>query len=548
MADLSQFLWRPVREVDPLYRREMRERWRRVFTYFLLFGYSLILSLLAHTLYGRLIPQEDIKNLDPTLGLGRPYFLQLSSLQILLSLPLGIMLATPSIAVERERGSLVDYVLSGLTAREIVRAKFWSLGTFVFVLAFVPFPVLALCFPLGGISPAEYCSVFALAVATAVSSATFGINISVTEKRVNSALWYGLYISVAFTFLSGPFLYALPFLRWQTVLLVSVAILVFVPRRTLRTAVLNLEFITGNLEASQETNLSERRLASGMFAEDSDKYERIEAKPTAFDEKLKEIAACNPIALRELRTYLRQLSRWRKESADTPSLQTEFWGWCIIGCLLAFGCWWLRDPMPWRVLWGLIILGSITRAGILGATAITREREQGMLFQVQLTALSPRDIVVGKLFSILLVTARLCFWPLWAIWLGSWSEGLFIPCGVAFLTLASLTLAASLGLVCSLLWRNVTIATSSTIGLLFLLLVLLPLMAYQGATLGLWFPKALQLLWVDPILRFIGVSQSPLPIAAGLFLLAMCCTCISLGLGQFCAWRLKYPKMSGVAG
>lgn len=172
---------------NALTAREARERWRRAWTMGALGVYAAFLALGGALLFQQNVPSE-IQGQSGVTGAGRALFQQFATLQLVLWTGLGFFLGAPALAVERQRRSLLDYFLAGLTPAQIVAAKWRSVAGFALVVMLCPLPILALCFVLGGISPAEFAAFVAFLLSIGLTSCAMGLLLSAENRDVSSAL------------------------------------------------------------------------------------------------------------------------------------------------------------------------------------------------------------------------------------------------------------------------------------------------------------------------------------------------------------------------
>src|SRR5262249_29899781 len=92
------------------------------------------------------------------------------------------------IAVEKQRGTLHDLLVSRLSSGEIIVGKLASRLLHVFIYLLVGLPVLGLLTPMGGVDPKLFLAVFAVEVTTAFFLAALVILVSTYARRVRDAV------------------------------------------------------------------------------------------------------------------------------------------------------------------------------------------------------------------------------------------------------------------------------------------------------------------------------------------------------------------------
>ncbi|HEY0076103.1 MAG TPA: hypothetical protein VGB77_18525 [Abditibacteriaceae bacterium] len=174
-------------EVNPVFKRELRARWRRPAAYLTLFFYAVPLALGMILLYSGTV-DETLRG-DATLAnIGKELFDGLILTQIALWLFISAVMAAPAIAGERERGLLEALQLANLPARRIVAGKWLSLFSFQALLFLVPLPVVAICFLLGGVEPRTFVDGAITVAFSALCGTAIGLYFSSIRLRPGAAL------------------------------------------------------------------------------------------------------------------------------------------------------------------------------------------------------------------------------------------------------------------------------------------------------------------------------------------------------------------------
>ena len=175
-------------ETNPIFKREMRARWRRLPTVALLFAYAALLAFAMSWLYDERF-SSGIGDPRQYLGaLGHQLFVALATLQTGLWILIAPALTATTIAAERERGLLEALQLARISAYRIVAGKLLSILSFIALLLLVPLPIIAVCFLMGGVSPGEFGQALSLQVVTALQGAILGLFFSARSRRPGAAL------------------------------------------------------------------------------------------------------------------------------------------------------------------------------------------------------------------------------------------------------------------------------------------------------------------------------------------------------------------------
>lgn len=522
-----------LRELDPLWTREMRERWRRPWTFVLLLVYAAALATLARVFYGALVPQGDVEFSKLGLGLGAPLFWKFVACQIAGWVPLGLLLAAPSLAIERERGALTDYLLAGLGAEQVVRAKWRSLAGFALVLVVAPLPVAALCFPMGGVSAWDFVAANALCVSVALSSCALGLVLSAKHNTVSGAFVEAVKACVEVSLLAVPLAFLLPSLA-PGVLLVGAVGLAFLPRSLLRHIEAEFAFLGNHLELDARRLPDYQAPSSFSFGQNS-LGERVplltpdvtagnnaaqaegafDPPPSRFDLQLEQVVARNPLARRDVGLQLRAWRRSLLLSDSDPLPKFSPLSSLGVGVVLvAIG--YLVPPMLFLflALFWMATLGALVQTALLSANGFARERSGHMITQLQLSALSSAEVVSAKFVTPLLLVARFWGYPLLILALSCLPLNP-LEIGLKILVaLALLVLASALGNLMSLRLRHISLIAGATVGALVVLLGVLP-MVFQPLLLHA--PRWLELWWLAPLRALLWVRADSLASPARLF-------------------------------
>ena len=642
---------RRLREADPLFRREMRERWRRPLTPMQLALFAFAMAWLAYEFYGAIVPVGDTQTATVS-GSGREFFLAVSRLHLLAWIPGGMLLAAPTLAAERERGHLSDWVLAGLTPDLIVRAKFRALAGYALVLACVPFPILALCFPLGGVAPGELAATGVLTVVVALNSVALGLMISASSARVAKAMGGALLAGTLMLIVGGPVLALVVAAKWPGILamalLLAVGPVVWVEFARDNFAGEVQRQISGDLDLLLPLNIVELRLPVGnhgevltpvspsptnapveqadflreqatflrrkesflrekeaapqkaeaalqrkaiflqreeAFLREKEAFLREEAsllrekevsprkdeapfpgetaplptatasapsnlsraplQPlrdsqafTATEHKLLELAEFNAVAHRDL------LGRFKRRAPAIDEVAQIGWQswlhlWVCVGAAgLALEV--LAPATAWLQIFVKIIFGmAMAQTALIAAPGFTRERAQRMLSALQLTALSSRDIVIGKIAAALLGCAQFFSGPLlaltiMALWFGPRGALMVALTGVLCVVLTAT------GTVTLSLWsRKTEIVIGGALVSVMALWWLVP--AIYNLSDIVRAPRWLDVLWVRPMSLFSNASRDG-ELAIALAQLSVLCAFGALILGALCVRELKRTR------
>ncbi len=525
-------------ERDPMWRREMRERWRRPITLFFLTLYIAGLSWFAYSLYASLVPVGSVELGVQARGIGHLLFISLLRLQILIWIPVAFLLGAPTIAAERERRALTEYLLAGLLPRQIVRAKFASIATFIMVMCAIPVPMLALCFPLGGVEPLELVIGFLLAIAVATVCAALGLLISVGKQRVTSAMQNGLICALLFLgigWLIVPGLLEMSFWVW----LACACLLAWGTNGIIGGCEDTLRAISVNLEIEEPGTLycafsfsalpaplPDERLRKLLTLSPETVTEDVDDTPV-WDVWIEKVAAYSAVAQREVRVGMRAARRRTEFAPPAFPYRYSLWAWALLG-LCGAALFALVPVFAWLLYVGLALttFAAVVVATLGSSAAFTREREQRMFAQLRVCALSPVEVVAGKIGAMLLLVAKDWGYPLLALFIAGLSQGVLLAIESALFVILTLLFAAALATLLSLVCHRTAIAASSALAILFFVFVLLPVgpgpLAYFVPELRVLFSSfPLKPMWIEPLSLLswssVGFPVSSLSPVAALF-------------------------------
>lgn len=486
----------------------MRERWRRPLTLLLLAGYASGVCFLAYMLYAALIPTGDAQIGQITSGAGLALFKNIIAAGAALWIPGGLLLAAPTIVIERERRVWADFLLAGLSPRHLVRAKAGALSLFASLLIAVPLPVVGLCFPLGGVSATEFGAGVVFEVTTAMLSLALGLTFSLHAQSVARAMQLAFLVAVPASLAGWPMAYAMMEAPWG-VWLSAAGMELFFAACLLAVCLETSDFQSLRpIELEKPSRVPTPVRAAPPKAPAQTPPPPIPSPPYTWlnrplslprprakrwlpdwqpmggtlQECLEGIAARNPIAKRELRVALRAQNRALNPAFPSPSspLVLDYFSlWALLGFVLGIGVWGFGLGAQWHILFWIVLGTAMVRAVTLAGTAFTRELDDKTLLHLQLSALSPFEIVAGKSLTALLLTLQFWSGPLLVVVLMGLSGGLSVLVTTFLLATTCLGMAAITGCCFSLWCRHSPIAIGASQVWLFSLFAAAPFALHQ---------------------------------------------------------------------
>lgn len=186
--------------LNPVLRRELKERMRSRATPFVLTLYLAALALVLYALYVSAANRQQV-GVDPLTAstLGRTMFESLLFAVLLLVCFLVPGYTASAIVGERERQTLVPLQVTLLPPRAIVVGKLLASLAYLSLLVLATVPLLAASFLFGGVTLSEMLRGVAMVMATGVLLAALSLLVSSFARRVQTAtvLAYGLTLLLA---------------------------------------------------------------------------------------------------------------------------------------------------------------------------------------------------------------------------------------------------------------------------------------------------------------------------------------------------------------
>lgn len=442
---------------NPVLQRELLVNLRMLRAFLLLFAYIALLGLVVYAAW----PQADRLNLTETpeeaKRLINMFFL---GQYVLLSL------MTPSFAAgtitgEKERKTYEMLLASPMRPGAIVTGKLFAAMAHLAVLVFCSLPIVMLCLPLGGV---HYSEVLGTYVAMAASVITFGM-ISVAASsyfpRTVAAQVVSYLIILPLT-LAGIIFYGV----FQELAAFRLTVLVgFVPAGCAVFCGVLMAMVCRRLmhppdvgaEAQEVVDLDEeQREAIGMVIRSDQFPDSLFAPPKRSDFMSDTV---NPVYDKEMRSEL--------FGHGTLMLRLVIQLSMGLALLVMAVCLYIKPEWaPWYTSY--VLLFNMLVGPVFAAGSITNERERQTLEILITTALSPWQILAGKIYSSLRISAVLTsflVWPLLLAWLlppwTYWADTLTMVLYLVIILVTCLT-TTTMGMFSSLLCRRTSVSLTVT--------------------------------------------------------------------------------------
>ncbi len=169
-------------EFNPVFKRESQVRWRSWRPFALLFFYAMSLACLLGWAYTDTAAADLAGAVSISEG-GHQIFRAMQILQMTAWMLVVPILAASVVSAERERGLLEALQLSGLTSARIIGGKLAALIAFTLLLMLAVAPVMGVCFMMGGVSPEEFVKSLALQAMMILLCASAGLFFSARARR-----------------------------------------------------------------------------------------------------------------------------------------------------------------------------------------------------------------------------------------------------------------------------------------------------------------------------------------------------------------------------
>lgn len=194
---------------NPVITKELRGRMRGARTYWLLFGYLLLLSLILFFSYlgwwNQHSSEMERGGASAGFTVGRTFFEILFYSQAVMIALITPALTAGAISIEREQRTFEMLRGTILRPRSIVWGKLASSVSFVALLLTSSLPLLSLCFLLGGVSPGEVFFAYILLVGDAFLFGAVGLCWSAYAANTATATVLSYATLIVFFAVTAPF-------------------------------------------------------------------------------------------------------------------------------------------------------------------------------------------------------------------------------------------------------------------------------------------------------------------------------------------------------
>ncbi len=438
---------------NPVLQRELLVNLRMSRAFVLLFCYLALLGLVVWLAW----PTSQTLDLTSTPAEARRlvnlFFL---GQYVLMSLMVPSF-AAGTITGEKERKTYEMLLASPMRPAAIVTGKLLASVVHLAVLVFCSLPIVMLCLPLGGRHIYEVLATYAAMGASVLAFSMICLAVSSYFKRTLAAVVVS-YLLILPLVLFGILFY-LAFQSFSEFLLIVLAGVV--PAVSAVFCTLLMVIISRRLtyppdvgaEAEEVVDLEEeQREAVGMVIRSDQFPDKLFAPPKRDDLMTDRL---NPVYDKEMRSEL--------FGHGTLMLRLVIQMSMGLALLVMAACLYIwPDLAPWYASY--VLLFNMLVGPVFSAGSVTNERERQTLDLLLTTALTPWQILSGKMISSLRVSVVLTsflVWPILLAWLlppwTYWTNTLTIV-GYLLVILVTCLTTTTLGLFCSVLFRKTSIS------------------------------------------------------------------------------------------
>lgn len=438
--------------VGPVFSREAVVAPRRTRHYVMRTVYGLALLLLICTAWMILAGTQVIRNVGDMARFGAILFQILAPLQLAIILFLSAIQSASSIAVEKDRQTLILLLMSRLTNSELVLGKLFSSLLNNGVMLMTSIPILMLIVLFGGTSFDQVGWTVAVTFVTALAAGSIGVTVALwREKTFQTLALVALSIVFWLGLAAGVGLIQQPILGVNAQLVssaMSPISAIFAASSPSVASNWSIEVFPYLVFATILTillcGLSVLRVRKWNPSRDvrPGQQEDYSGDIDLFTGKVKLDSDGNPLAPSKLGYHVDDRSRTVNQQSrrvwDNPVLWREMCTWAygrkILFIRIAY---WLMAAFVFIALYSLITSGEATRAtadssvsipvvagplapfmlvslvmvNALAVTSITNERDGRALDLLRVTDISPKEFLFGKLFGVLYVAIDIVLIP-----------------------------------------------------------------------------------------------------------------------------------------
>ena len=522
--------------VGPVFSREAAVSPRRAKHYVARAVYAGGLLLLISTAWMILNGTQAVRNISDMANFGTLLFQILAPLQLALILFLSALQAASSVAVEKDRQTLILLLMSRLTNSELVLGKLLASLLNIGVMLIAAAPIFMLIVLFGGTSFAQVGWTFAVTALTALAAGSLGATVALWREKTFQSLalvamllaaWLGL--AEAAVFLNLDF--AGMNTRELGLIANPIRVVVAASKPTIVSSWANevvpflvvAAVITGGLCSLAILRVRRWNPSRDVRRGQTNETETAQAGIDVFTGKLsdedKDQGAAIVAQSEGLRAgHVDDRSRVQQQRSrrvwDNPILWREAVTWAYGRKILFIrGAYWLLAACAIFAIYSMIVSGQATQVNFddsvgvpligqvmiplmvvslmminaLAVTSITTERDGRALDLLMVTDISPKEFLFGKIAGVSIVAADMALIPI-AICFYLWFSDVLSTENLIYLVIGSVVMllfATTLGIHCGMSYGGSRQAIAVSLGTLFFLFlgvvtVIVMMISFQG--------------------------------------------------------------------
>ena len=507
--------------VGPVFTREAVVAPRRRKLYVFRTVYAISLLLLMCTAWMILVRTQVIRNLGDMARFGAILFQILAPLQLVLMMFMAAVQTASSVAVEKDKQTLILLLMTRLSNSELVLGKLFASLLGIGVMLMTALPIFMLIVLFGGTSFSQVGWTFAVTIVTALAAGSLGSTIALWRDKTFQTLalvaltllfwigaaeaiaaWGGQVAGVAADQIATALNPLRAILTASSPSVVSEWASDVLPFLLVMGSVALLLNLLAIAQVRRWNPSRDVRVGQGGQAEAASIFR---GQATAIEQAAIDSGDVQALTRRDessrqthVDARVRDADQQSRRVWDNPILWREACTWAygkkIIFIRLAY---WMLAAAVFYVLFNMVQSGSILRRGsesavaipaaawslgpfmllslviinALGVTSMTNERDGRSLDLLLVTDLSPREFLFGKLVGVLYVTLDAVLLPI-LICGFLWVSGALTLEYFAYLVIGLLVLdvfVAMLGLHCGMIYANSRQAIGVSLGTVFFL-------------------------------------------------------------------------------
>lgn len=448
---------------NPVLQRELLVNLRMKRGFVLMLVYQGLLAMLVYLAW----PRDQRLDLSTRPEAARQLVDMFFLGQYLLASLMAPSFAAGAITGEKERRTYEMLLASPLRPAAIVLGKLLAALAYLGILVFSSLPIVMLCLPLGGVSPYEVLAAYLGLIASVVVYGTIGVACSSYFQRTAASLVVS-YLIILPLAMTGVLFWYLARNAGEARLLVTITV---IPAGAFFVSIVLFANTAARLlhppdvgsEGKDVVDLeTEAEHVVGLIIQRDQFPDKLFAPPKR-DTLLED--GVNPVYDKEIRSEI--------FSQGTLMLRVVIQVSMLLAIPLMALCLYIWPQYaPWYIAY--VILFNMLVGPVFSAGSVTSERERQTLDLLLTTAITPWQILSGKLWAGLRVSSVLTMFLMWPLLLATvmvdsyWTN---IPAVLAFFLIICLTCltTALLALFCSVLFQRTSVSMMASYLLLFVL-------------------------------------------------------------------------------